>query len=106
MPIYQHLSRNRNTLVIGKVVDSFLHAPIQNITVKASMSGYQCGQREVQAGADGIFQIDFPHLRNNYPYSVDLRVKSHNQSFEEVTKSIQIGGVLQIQQLYVEIPMN
>jgi hypothetical protein len=88
MAIYQHLSRNRNTLVIGKVVDSWLHGPIQNITVKASMSGYQCPQREVIAGPDGIFQIDFPHLRNNYPYSVDLRVKSLNGTFEEVTKSI------------------
>lgn len=40
MPIYQHLSRSRNTLVIGKIVDSLLHGPVQNVTVQASMSGY------------------------------------------------------------------
>jgi len=106
MPIYQHLSRSRNTLVIGKIIDSQLLSPVHNVTVQASMSGYQCGKREVIAGPDGIFQIDFPHLRNNYPYSVEFKITSNDNSYEEITKSILIGGVLRLSHLYLEIPMN
>jgi hypothetical protein len=42
MPIYQHLSRNKNTIVIGKVIDSVSLLPIKNATVTARMPGYQC----------------------------------------------------------------
>lgn len=76
------------------------------MTVHASMGGYQCGNREVIAGKDGIFQIDFPHLRNNYPYSVEFKITSNDNKYEEITKSIIIGGVLQLSHLYLEIPMN
>lgn len=40
MPIYQHLSRNKNTVVIGKVIDSVSMQPIKNATVTAKMPGY------------------------------------------------------------------
>jgi len=32
MPIYQHLSMSRNTLVIGKIIDSQLLSPVHNVT--------------------------------------------------------------------------
>lgn len=70
------------------------------------MSGYQCGKRQVIADPDGIFQIDFPHLRNNYPYSVEFKITSTDGKYEEISKSIQIGGVLRLAHLYLEIPMN
>lgn len=45
MPIYQHLSRNKNTVVIGKVIDSVTMQPIKNATVTAKMPAYQCETR-------------------------------------------------------------
>lgn len=49
MPIYQHLSRSKNTSVIGKVIDSQYQNPIRNITVEATMTGYQCEVKTVLA---------------------------------------------------------
>lgn len=40
MPIYQHLSRNKNTVVVGKVIDSLSLTPIYNVTVTAKAIGY------------------------------------------------------------------
>ena len=40
MPIYQHLSRNKNTLVIGKIIDSLNQSPIKNATISSRMTGY------------------------------------------------------------------
>lgn len=70
MPIYQHLSRNKNTLVIGKVIDSVNLNPIHNVTVSAIMTGYQCETKQMQVDNNGIFKIEYTHLRNNYPYTV------------------------------------
>lgn len=40
MPVYQHLSRNKDTLVIGKIIDSQFGGPLKNITITAQMTGY------------------------------------------------------------------
>jgi hypothetical protein len=37
---------------------------------------------------DGIFKIEYPHFRNNYPYTVELRVQSSDEAYSEVKKDI------------------
>jgi len=106
MPIYQHLSRSKNTVVVGKIIDSMNQSPILNVTVSARMPGYQCASKQIQAGEDGIFQIEFPHLRNNYPYSVELRLVSSDGSYAEIKKDVNVGGVIRSPYIYVEIPMS
>jgi len=70
------------------------------------MPGYSCGLRYIEANEDGIFQIEFPHLRNNYPYSVELKLQSQNNSYAEIRKDVIVGGVLRSPHIYVEIPMS
>ena len=80
--------------------------PLSNITVTAFMTGYQCGQKQIVAGDDGIFQIEFPHLRNNYPYNVNFKFTSQDDSYAEVKRDVTIGGVMRQPHIYYEIPMN
>jgi hypothetical protein len=70
------------------------------------MTGYQCGKKQMVAQDDGFFQIEFPHLRNNYPYQVELKFVSNDDKYAEITRNIIIGGVLKSNFKYVEIPMN
>ena len=105
-PIYQHLSRSKNTSVLGKVVDSQYQIPIRNITVEATMTGYSCEHRAVMADLDGIFQFEFPHIRNNYPYTVQLKLNSIDEKYASETIDIVIGGLLRSTNKFVEIPMN
>ena len=49
MPIYQVLSKSKNTQIIGKLIDSQYKNPLQNMTVTASMTGYNCGKRQIIA---------------------------------------------------------
>jgi hypothetical protein len=107
MPIYQHLSRNKNTVVIGKVMDSLSLVPIKHATVTAKMTGYQCETRQIDVDQEGIFKIEYPHLRNNYPFTVELRVTSGDDNlFSEVKREVMIGGILRAPHMYVEIPMS
>lgn len=38
--VYQHLARTKNSLVIGKIIDSQYGNPLSNFTVTAVMTGY------------------------------------------------------------------
>lgn len=55
MPIYQVLSKSKNTQIIGKLIDSQYKNPLQNMTVTASMTGYNCGKRQILAEENGVF---------------------------------------------------
>ena len=70
------------------------------------MPAFHCGQREIKVDEDGIFQIEFPHLRNNNPYSVELRLQSMDGSYSEIKKDVIIGGILRSPHIYVEMPMS
>ena len=50
--------------------------------------------------------MEFPHLRNNYPYLVELKVTSNDDSYGTITKDITVGGILRQPYIHVEIPMN
>ena len=104
--INQHLSRSKNTSVIGKVVDSQYQIPIRNITVEATMTGYSCQPIAVMADLDGIFQFEFPHIRNNYPYTVQLKLNSIDEKYASESVDIIIGGLLRSTHKFIEIPMN
>ena len=91
------------------MADLNTQTPVKNVTVTARMPGYpSCSNRLVTSDQDGIFQIEFPHLRNNYPYTVELKVESAdtNNSYSIIKKDVVIGGILRSTQLYVDIPMN
>ena len=79
------------------MADLNTQTPVKNVTVTARMPGYpSCSNRLVTSDQDGIFQIEFPHLRNNYPYTVELKVESAdtNNSYSIIKKDVVIGGIL------------
>jgi len=106
MPIYQHLSRSKSTMVIGKIVDSQLGTAITGVSVEAKMIGYQCGPKILVAKENGIFQMEFAHLRNNYPYQVELKLTTSDNSHKLISRNVIIGGVLRAPHIYIEIPMS
>ena len=70
------------------------------------MLGYQCGPQQIEVDQDGIFKVEYTHLRNNIPYSVELKLTSMDEAYSEVKKDLVIGGVLRAPFTYVEIPMS
>ena len=70
------------------------------------MIGYQCVAKVIVAKDNGIFQMEFAHLRNNYPYQVELKLTAPDDSHKKITRNIIIGGVLRAPHIYIEVPMS
>ena len=50
--------------------------------------------------------MEFAHLRNNYPYQVELKMTATDNSHKMITRNVLIGGVLRAPHIYLEIPMT